>query len=61
MKDTKLYRVELGFVDDEGGDSHNWSSKRVIAIDAPTAIKKTRLRKNEYVIAVEMISTVDVR
>lgn len=60
MKDTKLYKIELGLLDGDG-DVHNWNSLTVIAKDAPEAIKKTRLHKDEYVLAVAMVSTVDVK
>jgi len=58
MKDTKLYRVELGLLDDDR-DAMNWRSSNVVAKDAPEAVKKTRLRKNEYVVAVALIATID--
>lgn len=60
MKEIKLYKVEIGF-EDESGDAQNWRDRKVIAKDAIEAIKKIRLRKDEYVAAVHVIDTVDVK
>lgn len=60
MKDTKLYKLEIGRMDRKAGDVHNWMNRTVIAKDAAGAIKKADLHKSEYVIAVNFLSTVDV-
>jgi hypothetical protein len=54
----KLYRVHIGLVEDED-ECNNWSSTTVIAGDAASAIKRARLRKNEYPASVELISAID--
>lgn len=61
MKDTKLYRVEIGYQDRKSGDMLNWMSRNVIARDAPEAIRKTKLMKREYVVSVSMTAGVDVQ
>lgn len=61
MKDTKLYRVEIGYQNAKSGDMQNWMSRNVIARDVPEAIRKVKLSKREYVAAVNMLSTIDVQ
>ena len=58
--EKKLYRVQIGLADDgEGNECSNWSSTTVIATDASAAIKKARMKKNEYPESVTMVAVVD--
>lgn len=61
MKATKLYKVEIGYIDGEIGECTNWRSVNVLAKDAAEAIGKPKLNKRmkEYVVAVEVVGTVD--
>jgi len=61
MKDTKLYKVEIGYQDRKSGDVQNWMNRNVIARDAPEAIRKVKLHKREYIVAVNMTSLVDIQ
>ena len=61
MKDTKLYRVEIGYQDTKTGDVRNWMSRNVIAKDVPDAIRKVKLHKREYIAAAEVIANVEVQ
>jgi hypothetical protein len=61
MLSKKLYKVHIGLVDDgDDFEASNWSSKTVIAKDATDAIKRARLKKDEYPEAVTLISDIDV-
>lgn len=60
MKDTKLYKVEIGVEDRKAGDVQNWRTVNVIAKDAAEAIRKPKLSKREYVLAAEIIATVEI-
>lgn len=60
MKDTKLYKVAIGYQYRKSGDVQNWMSRNVVAKDVPGAIRKVKLSKREYIADVSMLSTVDV-
>ena len=56
----KLYRVHIGLVDDgDGCEATNWSSTTVVAKDASEAIKRARLKKNEFPESVALIAEID--
>lgn len=59
--EKKLYKVHIGLKDDgDGNEAGNWSSKTVIATDATEAIKRARIKKDEFPESVELISGIDV-
>lgn len=60
-KDTKLYRVEIGYLSRSAGDSQNWRKVTVLAKDAFGAIKKVELSKNEYIVAAEVVDVVEIQ
>ena len=60
-KDTKLYKVEIGMLDGKAGDVQNWRSINVLATDAVEAIRKPKLKKHEYIVAVDVIALVDAQ
>lgn len=59
-KSEKVYCVTTNMLE-SGGDSCNWSSYNILAIDAQDAIEKTvgRLQKDEYVSEVEIVCVLD--
>lgn len=58
--EKKLYRVHIGLVDDgEGSEALNWSNTTVIATNASEAIKRARLKKNEFPESVHLIAAID--
>ncbi len=55
MKTNKVYRVQVGKVW-ESDDEPNFTEERVVASDVLAAVKKLRLRKDEYISEVELIT-----
>lgn len=58
-KQSKLYDVKLGLIDEDGDETINWSSKTVVAKDAAEAIKRCSPKKGEYVVGVILVSAID--
>lgn len=58
-KSFKLYNVQVGYVDDEDEEVSNWRQMSVVAGDAAEAIRRARLKKNEWPESVVMISRID--
>lgn len=60
MKGLKLYKVTVGHATAKSGDCTNWMGSNVIARDALAAAKKKKLSRNEYIVAIEMLNTVEI-
>jgi hypothetical protein len=58
MKQHKAYRIQIGLLTD-GIDYNNHDSKVVVACDAVSAIKRIRLKKDEYIAQAEIVTRID--
>ncbi len=55
MKTNKVYRVQIGKIW-ESADEPNFSEEKVVASDVLAAVKKLRLKKDEYISEIELIA-----
>lgn len=57
---TKLYKLHIGKYDKKAGDITNWDVCTTTGITADEAIDRVELKKDEYILAVEFVTVIDL-